>query len=59
MAKIMSDALKWELAKELGVEQIVATEGFGGVPSRECGRLVAKAIELAERSLINPGTPKL
>jgi len=51
MAKLMSDALKWELAKELGVAHIVATEGWGGVPSRECGRLVQKAIELAERSL--------
>ena len=48
---IMSDALRWELAKELGVDQVVATEGWGGVPSRMCGGLVAKAIERAERSL--------
>jgi small acid-soluble spore protein F (minor alpha/beta-type SASP) len=53
LAKLMSDALKWELAKELGVDQIVATEGWGGVPSRECGNLVRKAIELAERSMVN------
>jgi len=47
----MSDALKWELAKELGVDNIVAQEGWGGVPSRYCGGLVAKAIERAERGL--------
>lgn len=36
-ASLMSDALKWELAKELGVQDTVATEGWGGVPSRQCG----------------------
>lgn len=48
---VMSDRLKYELAKELGVAQTVDREGWGGVPSRDCGRLVQKAIELAERSL--------
>ncbi|BCV20843.1 small, acid-soluble spore protein, alpha/beta type [Moorella sp. Hama-1] len=50
---IMSDALKWELAKELGVADTVATEGWGGVPSRQCGNLVRLAIEKAEQSLVN------
>ncbi len=50
---IMSDALKWELANELGVQNTVATEGWGGVPSRQCGMLVRLAIERAERSLAN------
>ncbi|NLV16158.1 MAG: small, acid-soluble spore protein, alpha/beta type [Syntrophomonadaceae bacterium] len=48
---IMSDELKWELAKELGVDQIVAREGFGGVTSRDCGNLVKMAIMRAEQSL--------
>jgi small acid-soluble spore protein F (minor alpha/beta-type SASP) len=52
VAKIMSEALRWEIAKELGVDHIVATEGWGAVPSRECGNIVRKAIEIAERSLI-------
>jgi len=47
----MSEALKWELAKEMGVDHIVAREGWGGVPSRQCGMLVKKAIERAERSI--------
>lgn len=48
---VMSENLKYELAKELGVAQTVDTEGWGGVTSRDCGRLVQKAIELAERSM--------
>ncbi|NLB17654.1 MAG: small, acid-soluble spore protein, alpha/beta type [Syntrophomonadaceae bacterium] len=50
---IMSNELKWELAKELGVDQIVAREGFGGVTSRDCGNLVKMAIMRAEQSLGN------
>lgn len=49
----MSEALKYELAKELGVYDIVATEGWGGVPSRQCGNLVRLAIEKAEQALAN------
>lgn len=48
---VMSDQLKWELAKELGVADIVAREGFGGVSSRNCGNLVRLAIERAERAM--------
>lgn len=50
---IMSDELKYEIARELGVDHIVATEGWGGVSARNCGNLVAKAIEMAERNLSN------
>lgn len=47
----MSDALKNEIAKELGVYDTVRTEGWGGVSSRNCGNIVSKAIEIAERSV--------
>ncbi|MDD3766965.1 MAG: small, acid-soluble spore protein, alpha/beta type [Eubacteriales bacterium] len=47
----MSDALKYEIAKELGVYDIVKREGWGAVSSRDCGNIVTKAIELAERSI--------
>jgi len=47
----MSEQLKYEIARELGVDHIVATEGWGGVSSRDCGMMVHKAIELSERSL--------
>ncbi|ADL08910.1 small, acid-soluble spore protein, alpha/beta type [Thermosediminibacter oceani] len=49
---VMSEALKYELAKEMGVADIVAREGWGGVSSRNCGNLVRLAIERAERMLM-------
>jgi small acid-soluble spore protein F (minor alpha/beta-type SASP) len=49
----MSDELKMELAKELGVYETVRNEGWGGVSSRNCGNLVSKAIEYAEKNLQN------
>ena len=48
---VMSEELKYELAEELGVADIVRREGFGGVTSRDCGNLVRLAIERAERTL--------
>lgn len=47
----MSDALKNEIAKELGVYDTVKSQGWGAVSSRDCGNIVSKAIEMAERSL--------
>jgi small acid-soluble spore protein F (minor alpha/beta-type SASP) len=47
----MSDALKEEIAKELGVYNTVAQEGWGSVSSRDCGNIVKKAIEMAERNV--------
>lgn len=46
---IMSEELKYELAKELGVYDIVKERGWGDVPSRECGNLVTAAIRYAEK----------
>ncbi len=50
--QLMSEELKMELAQELGVADTVRTEGWGNVSSRDCGSLVRKAIERAERSLM-------
>lgn len=47
---VMSEQLKYELASELGVADIVQREGFGGVTSRDCGNLVRLAIERASGS---------
>lgn len=49
---LMSDELKAELAKELGVYDTVRTEGWGSVSSRNCGNLVKLAIEKAEQSMV-------
>ena len=48
---IMSENLKYEIARELGVDQIVASQGWGAVSSRDCGNMVKMAIEIAEKSL--------
>lgn len=48
---LMSDALKYEIARELGVDDVVSREGWGGVSSRDCGNIVTKAIEIANRSV--------
>lgn len=48
---LMSESLKYELAKEMGVHDTVQREGWGSVPSRQCGSLVSLAIARAERSL--------
>lgn len=49
----MSEELKAEIARELGVYDTVEKEGWGSVSSRNCGNIVKKAIERAERSLNN------
>ncbi|NMB33656.1 MAG: small, acid-soluble spore protein, alpha/beta type [Clostridium sp.] len=47
----MSERLKEEIAKELGVYNTVEKEGWGAVTSRDCGNIVKKAIEMADRNL--------
>ena len=49
----MSENLKEEIARELGVYQTVKNEGWGSVSSRNCGNIVRKAIEMAERNMAN------
>ncbi|PKM81876.1 MAG: small, acid-soluble spore protein, alpha/beta type [Firmicutes bacterium HGW-Firmicutes-14] len=48
---VMSDTLKYELAKELGVLDTVKQSGWGEVSSRNCGNLVRLAIEKAESAM--------
>jgi small acid-soluble spore protein F (minor alpha/beta-type SASP) len=48
---IVSDRLKSEIAKELGVYDTVSTEGWGSVSAKNCGNIVKKAIEIAEKNL--------
>ena len=49
---IMSDNLKMEIAKELGVYDTVKKEGgWGNVSSKTCGNIVTKAIEIANKKV--------
>ena len=56
---IMSDQLKYEIARELGVDSIVANQGWGAVSSRDCGNMVKSAIQIAERSLAGQNNQNL
>ena len=47
----MSGKLKEEIAKELGVYDTVKSGSWGDVTSRDCGNIIRKAIEMAERNL--------
>ena len=47
---LMSDKLKEEIAKELGVyDEVKKDGGWGNVSSKTCGNIVSKAIEIANR----------
>ena len=52
---MMSEALKEEIAKELGVYEQVKQDGgsWANVSSRDCGNIVSKAIEIANRNFEN------
>ena len=51
-SNLMSDKLKEEIAKELGVYDEVKKEGgWSNVSSKTCGKIVSTAIEIANRSV--------
>ncbi len=52
---VMSENLKEEIAKELGVYEQVKQDGgsWRNVSSKTCGNIVSKAIEIANRSVEN------
>lgn len=50
---IMSDRLKEEIAKEMGIYDTVQKEGWGGIKSRDAGNMVKRAIEMAEENTKN------
>lgn len=49
--KLMTEDLKEEIAKELGVyEQVKKDGGWENITSKTCGNMVTKAIEIANRN---------
>jgi len=46
---VMSEALKYELAKDLGILDTVQQEGWGGIKAKDAGNMVKRAIQLAEQ----------
>lgn len=59
---IMSEELKYELAKDLGFYDTVQKEGWGGIRAKDAGNMVKRALQIAERTLVQqaqrqqPGT---
>ena len=51
--RLMSENLREEIAKELGVYEQVKKDGasWKNVSSKDCGNIVKKAIEIANRSV--------
>lgn len=53
-SKLISENLREEIAKELGVyDQVKQDGGWQNVSSKKCGNIVTKAIEIANRSVEN------
>ena len=54
-SKLISENLREEIAKELGVYDQVKKDGgsWENVSSKQCGNIVSKAIEIANRSVEN------
>lgn len=50
MAKLMSEALKYDLAREMGVAHKIRGTDYGELTSRECGSLVKLAIARLEKA---------
>lgn len=53
--KLITENLREEIARELGVYETVKQDGgsWANVSSRDCGNIVKKAIEIANRSVEN------
>lgn len=47
---VMSEQLKYELAKDLGFYNTVQREGWGGITTKDAGNMVKRAIQMAEQS---------
>ena len=46
---VMSEALKYEIAKDLGIYDTVQREGWGAIQAKDAGNLVKRAIQMAEQ----------
>ncbi|WP_040953031.1 small, acid-soluble spore protein, alpha/beta type [Gorillibacterium massiliense] len=48
---VMSEQLKYELAKDLGFSDTVNQQGWGGITTKDAGNMVKRAIQMAENSI--------
>lgn len=50
---VMSGRMKHELAKDLGFAKKVDEEGWASITTGEAGGMVRRAVEIAERQMVN------
>ncbi|KEO83138.1 small, acid-soluble spore protein, alpha/beta type [Tumebacillus flagellatus] len=50
---VMSEHLKMEAAKELGIYDTVQQEGWGAIKAKDAGNIVKRALQIAERAMAN------
>jgi small acid-soluble spore protein F (minor alpha/beta-type SASP) len=50
---IMSETTKHKLAEDLGFSDRIEEEGWGSITSQEAGNMVKRAIEIAEKKMVN------
>ncbi|MGG1550434.1 small, acid-soluble spore protein, alpha/beta type [Paenibacillus ferrarius] len=48
---VMSEGLKYELAKDLGFYDVVQREGWSGIRTKDAGNMVKRAIQIAQEHL--------
>lgn len=54
---VMSEELKYELAKDLGFYDTVQQEGWGSIRAKDAGNMVKRAIQLAEEAAVKSCKP--
>ncbi|MCU6710861.1 alpha/beta-type small acid-soluble spore protein [Paenibacillus sp. J5C_2022] len=54
---VMSEGLKYELAKDLGFYDTIQQEGWGGIKAKDAGNMVKRAIQLAEQAAAKAQRP--
>lgn len=48
--RVMSEQLRVEVAKDLGIYDTVQKEGWGGIKAKDAGNMVKRAIQIAEEA---------
>jgi len=54
---VMSEQLKYEIAKDLGFYDTVEKEGWSSIRAKDAGNMVKRAVQIAEKAL-SQGTTK-
>jgi small acid-soluble spore protein F (minor alpha/beta-type SASP) len=50
---VMSESLKYEIARELGFYDTIQREGWGGIKAKDAGNMVKRALQIAEQAVAN------